>query len=367
MHGAINIAFFKRTQDSLARYIGNIIVIIHLSTIVTAIFVYLLYPYLFTNVQMSRPWVIISVLLAFANFFTATNLLLWTLEEKAIHHSFFQIIQTAATATLTIILVVGVGLQWEGQVLAVTFTTIIFSAISFTIIFKKKYVDFSPSTTDTKQALKFGLPLIPHSLANWIKSSADRLILIGLVGATATGIYSAAYQIGLVVSIIVASFNKAWTPYIYRTLSSSPTYEKKRLLVRKIYLYFLSVLILAIAFPIIIKPLISIFIGEQYTEATDYIGYFSLSFAFNGMYLSVVTFIFFTEKTALLTYISTTTSLIHIVILYYLINANGAIGAAQAGVITYLLTFIATWIASARIYEMPWSLCQPRAPDRKNQ
>ena len=39
---------------------------------------------------------------------------------------------------------------------------------------------------------------------------------------------------------------------------------------------------------------------------------------------------------------------------YFLIKANGVIGAAQATTITFFVSFVLTWILSAKVYKMPW-------------
>jgi Na+-driven multidrug efflux pump len=47
---------------------------------------------------------------------------------------------------------------------------------------------------------------------------------------------------------------------------------------------------------------------------------------------------------------------INVILNYFFIKANGAIGAAQATIVTFLIIFILTWILSARVYKMPWLL-----------
>ena len=76
--------------------------------------------------------------------------------------------------------------------------------------------------TSIPPALRFGLPLVPHLVSAWALRLADRLlisVLIGLPAAQALGelgAYSLGYQLGYVITVLVSSFNAAWSPWFFR-------------------------------------------------------------------------------------------------------------------------------------------------------
>ena len=142
--------------------------------------------------------------------------------------------------------------------------------------------------------------MIPHALSGWFKTGADRLIIVYFLGASATGVYVVAYQMGLVLGVLVTALNKVWGPYLMRTLSSKPTNRKKCLLVKYTYLYFFLVLLSAIILSYIMGYIAPYFLGEKFHGVTDYLIYINLAFAFQGMYFMVVNYIFYTKKTYLL-------------------------------------------------------------------
>jgi Na+-driven multidrug efflux pump len=72
------------------------------------------------------------------------------------------------------------------------------------------------------------------------------------------------------------------------------------------------------------------------------------------MYLIVVQFIFYEKKTHLLSMVSIASALLHAGICYYFVQVYGAIGAAYATTVSYLISFLMTWVLSARVYKMPW-------------
>ena len=74
------------------------------------------------------------------------------------------------------------------------------------------------------------------------------------------------------------------------------------------------------------------------------------------MYFMVTNYIFYAKKTYILAYVTFSVTILHIGFLYFLINLNGAIGAAQAIMITSIITFLSVWILSHKVYKMPWKL-----------
>lgn len=352
--GAINVNFFKFSKESLRIYIGNTFLILNISTIIIFFIVFLIHPYLMEKFSLSQAWIYMAVLLAFAQFFTTLNMLLWVAEQKAKVYSFYQFAQTLTTTLLSILFVVVLGLGWQGQLVATSLGTIVFALISLLFIVKRGYLLFKPNIGYIKDALKFGVPLIPHSLSGWIKTGADRMILMYLVGSVATGIYSVSYQIGMVIGILVMAFNKAWIPYFMKTLSQDPTYKEKIKIVKFTYLYFGIVILIALGFSFISHYIIPYFLGNKFLDAAKYIIYFALAFAFQGMYFMVGNYIFYVKRTSLLAYVTFATSILHILILYNLVKMNGEIGAAQTMLITYIVTFVSVWFLSQKVYPMPW-------------
>jgi len=354
IHGAINVNFFRMQKDELKAFIGNCLIVLNVSTFVVFILVYLLHPIIIEKLSLKIEWLFVAVILAFAQFLTTINLLLWMAEQRPKPYSVYQISQTFTVTVLSILLVVGFGMNWEGQLLATAIGTILFSVISFVFIAKRGYLIFQPNKEYIKDALKFGVPLIPHQLAGWVKTGADRIVLVSVLGATATGIYAVGYQIGMVILVLVTAFNKAWSPYMFKTLSNEPTIENKKKIVQFTYIYFVGILLFSVCFASFAELFVPYFLGEKFVASAEFIPYFAIAFAFEGMYFMVTNYIFYMKKTYILAYVTFVTAILHVGLLYLLVNVNGAIGAAQASVISFIVAFLATWILARKVYEMPW-------------
>jgi len=66
-----------------------------------------------------------------------------------------------------------------------------------------------------KYALVISVPLIFHTLAGIINSQFDRIFINKYVGISEAGIYSFAYNIGLIINILWTSTNQAWVPLAF--------------------------------------------------------------------------------------------------------------------------------------------------------
>jgi O-antigen/teichoic acid export membrane protein len=62
--------------------------------------------------------------------------------------------------------------------------------------------------------LNFGLPFVPSALLIWIMTGSDRIMLARFSSTGEVALYSIAFNIAAVMSILVAAFGQAYSPYI---------------------------------------------------------------------------------------------------------------------------------------------------------
>lgn len=354
VHGAVNVNFFRMGKEELKEYIGNTIIILNVSTLIIFVITFIISPIIGKRFSLPTEWILIAVILAFSQFLTTINLVLWTAEQKPKQYTIYQLSQTLLLASLSLMFIVALKMDWKGQLIAQSIGTILFAGFSFLFIIKRGYFRFKLNKEYVSDALKFGIPLIPHQLSMWLKTGSDRMILMALVGSVQTGIYSVGYQLGMVINVLVTAFNKAWSPYLFRVLADNPKFETKLKLVKFTYLYMLVIIVIALIFSFFAKYIIPIFLGAKFVAATQYLIYFSLAFAFQGMYTMVGNYVFYAKKTNLIAYVTFTTSLLHVAMTYTFVKIYGSIGAAYSTVISYFLTFIAMWYLNNKVYPMPW-------------
>lgn len=355
MAGAVGVSFFHLKQEELRKYIGNVFNILLLSVSIVTLFVMIFEPYLIEKLKLPVLWLYIAIVVAWTQMFTGINLALWRSQQKAKPFAFYEMSQTLFNISLSLLLVVVLHYGWEGRVSGTATAGIIFGLLSIVFIYKRGYAVLNYSAEYMRDAFKFGIHLIPHQVALWMRYGVDILLITSIVGVSSTGLYSVGFQFGMVVGIFASAFNNAFSPYLYEKLKEI-TPEIQKNLVKFTYYYFVGIVIFAMLLSTFFIWLIPYFLGEKFQGASEYIYWISLAHAFQGMYLMVVNYIFYAKKNHLLSMVTISTSIFHVVLSYILINDFGPIGAAYASVVSFFLTFILVWRISSRVVKMPWKL-----------
>ncbi len=298
-------------------------------------------------------WLYAIPIIAVMNMTNICDLTVLRNQYRSITFGIFEIVKTTINLTVTIILIVIFKYTWDGGVWGILSASVVFGIVGVFHMKTIGFFRFSINASVVKKVLKISLPLIPHTLGAIVISTSDRLFIERMVGIEEAGIYTVGYSFGLIVSLIVDSFNKSWSPWMYKQLASIND-QKKAQIVRYTYLYYVAVLILALGVTAISMFLIELMTTEQYYGGQRYVFWIALGYASNGMYTMVTIYLINEAKTGFLAFITFISAIINLVGNYFLIKYNGALGAAQSTVIAFTFRFIAVWWFSNKIYPMPW-------------
>jgi O-antigen/teichoic acid export membrane protein len=145
---------------------------------------------------------------------TIVPLALMRAQERLRDFARLSVVYVIATAGLTLLAVVVLGwgaLGWmiafAGASAVLLGTGLIMLGHRWTTRVQWPYV---------AAALAFGLPMIPHALAQWGLSLSDRAVLGAFLPSTDVGIYYVAYQFGLPISVIAIALSQALQPLYAR-------------------------------------------------------------------------------------------------------------------------------------------------------
>lgn len=172
----------------------------------------------------------------------------------------------ASQVTLTVVLVIVLDLGLLGWAVS--------SAVSAGLAFLAGGVlarvpsAGDPSWAALRSSLRFTLPLVPHHALHWATAFVDRLIMIAVLGAAATGVYSLSYQAAVVVGLVLTELNRALMPN-YARLGSPASPEVLVALVRR---HFAAMSVVTAA-ALLVMPLAGplLFRGD-YAESAHYLG-----------------------------------------------------------------------------------------------
>lgn len=350
---AISRQYFNQEKYNIKKYVGNVFIILIFSSFLIGFLLHLFSNQLSLISSFPRDYLWTVVLYTVTLFIMNVKLSLWRAQKKSILFSLFNISKTFFNIIFSILLIVFIGLGWEGRIYALLFTGFIFSIVSIFSLIKNKEIKIEFDINYLKNAIAYGFPLIPHLLSGTILSMTDRLFITNMIGVGVTGIYSVGYQIGSIINILSHSFNNAYIPWLYEKLKENQ-YATKVKIVKFTYIYFVGILLLALGLGILAPIFLNVFLGKAFNESSVYVIWIALGYAFNGMYLMVVNYIFYEQKNSILAMVTFATALLNIVLNYFFIRKFGAIGAAQATTIIFAIKFVVVWVLSAKVHKMPW-------------
>lgn len=353
VNSAISRTYYDREDTNLWEYVFNCIVLVIINTMIFSLIFYFIAEPIFkmTSFPTKSLWMVI--VFAFSQIIVNILLSLWQVQKKAMFYGLFNNIKTLINFVLSVIFVVLLGLGWMGRIYGQLVAYAIFAVFAFIILIRNKWMKFTFNKQYIRHALRFGVPLIPHDLSSTIISMTDRFFITNMVGVAATGIYTVGDQIGSIINLLAFSFNNAYIPWIYERLKKNE-YTTKLKIVKFTYLYFIGIFALAFILGLIAPMFLDFFIGESFNESSIYVIWVALGYAFNGMYLMVVNYVFYAQKNSILAMVTFFTAIINIILNYFFIKTFGAVGAAQATTVVYAIKFMLVWVLSARICKMPW-------------
>jgi O-antigen/teichoic acid export membrane protein len=354
VHGAVNVRWFDPEHFDRRTYVGTCLWILLASTAFTLVLVLALGGFVTSTLGLSLPWLALAVLCSGLTFLVNVRLTIWQVSFEAPRYAAMQLTMTVANAGLAVLLVVALDLGWQGRVAAQAATTIGAGIFAWLTLQAAGFVVARPDPAATRDALRFGLPLVPHALGGLLLGMSDRLIVASVLGLAHAGLYAAGAQVGMVMGLATDAFNRAYSPWLFSRLKDADG-ERKRELVRFTYLYFVALLCCTGAYALLSPWLFELLVGSRYAGAREVSIWIALGGAFQGMYYMVGLYIAYSRRTHYLAGITLTGGVVNVPLTLYFVDQFGAVGAARAYALTQALFFLLAWTLSQRSYPMPWT------------
>ena len=356
VHGATTRKYYDDNlgDQELKQFIGACLQVLMISSFMVFLIILIFIKQFSEWFDLQPIWILWAVVVSGSSFIVNICLGQWQARKMAKKYGALQISQSLINMVLSLVLVVCLRQGVEGRIEAQIWTSAIFSLVALVVLYKQNLLGFFTwRPVYIKEALAFGVPLIPHVAGMFLLNSIDRFVIDSELGRDQTGIYMVALQISLVMALVFDSINKAYVPWLFERLKRNIPSEKRQI-VRYTYLYFVVALFMA-ALAFSIGPfLITILAGNRYSYASEVIGWLALGQAFTGMYSMVTNYIFYSKRTALLSLTTFFSGLINVILLLTLIKFFGLKGAAIAFSIAMLIRFLLTWYVAQLRHPMPW-------------
>jgi len=353
VHAPVTVQFFIRDKADLPKYIGTQTIIIIISSMAFLLIFYFAGSQISHLIALPQSWLWSLVVVCSCLSIQKVAAALWLAQNRAGIQVIVGIVQNLTALLLTVVFVVGLRLDWAGRVLSIIISVAITALFGIALMVREGSIAASFDRESARSGLGFGIPLIPHELGSISLSSLHRFFIANMVGMSAIGIYSVGFQIATIMNILVESFNRAYVPWLFERLRRHDR-ATNRQIVRFTYQYFVLIAVVGLGLWGLLSLCLKFIVGSSFLAALPYIPWIIASFVFNGMYLMVTNYILFAAKTHLIGIVTMFTAVLNAALTYIMIRYNGALGAAQAMAVSYLVLFLLTWALSARVFPMPW-------------
>lgn len=354
--GAANRKFYDGDIDEtvLRQFNGSCIQILIVSSIIVFIGIFLFKNQLSEFLAIPTSWILAAVVISAFGFITSMRLGQWQIRSQAKWFGILQVSSSLVNMLLSLLFVIILIKGAQGRIDAQVIAGILAAIVSLILLYKDKLLQVNIwKPKQIKEVLSFGIPLIPHHIGFFLISAVDRFVINQKLGLSDAGIYMVAVQLSSSMAILFDAINKAYVPWLFERLKRDD-YDEKKQIVRYTYLFFIAALLIAGGAFVIGPFFISLIVGDKYVEAGKVIGLLCLGQAFGGMYLMVTNYIFFSKKTGMLALVTISTGLINVLLLFFLIDYFGLLGAAVSFSISKFCQFVLTWFVAARSFSMDW-------------
>lgn len=350
--GIISVNFFKNASKDFPRTINTVFLITITCFILYVGIIILLGKYINYSFDISTNLLIVSLIICLFQVFSNVNLDLWRLEEKPISYGIYSSGNVIGNFILTLILIIGFDYGWIGRVYSQLLVATVFFILSFFFMYRRHYLQaVFPKNNDIKDAISFGVPLIPHTTSFWLRQGLDRYIINACYNSTLVGLFSFSYNFANIIQIIGTAFNATNSVFIYKNLSDTDNSIEIKNRLRKQTKWML-IFYVGITFAICVASIIFIkFFFPKYLGSLEFIMPQCLGAMFQCIYLLFVNFLFYYKKTKKLMYITFTFSVLHAV-LSLLLTKYSIYYTAYIGLFSNFLIALSVYLYSRKIYKL---------------
>lgn len=202
-----------------------------------------------------------------------------------------------------------------------------------------------------KSILAYGVPFLPASVAYWVFSSADRVMLESMSSLESVGIYTVAVSLSTVMSLVAGAVGQAWSPHAIKV------YEEDKEQAKILYVRFLKVLIgvalfLVFCASVIGQEIISFIFPPKYMSVFYPMMLLLIGIGFQITVQVTATGISLAKKTIYLVYITLFVAIVNIILNYIMIPIYAEVGASIATMISYLLLTLIYSMVSQKLFRL---------------
>lgn len=293
-------------------------------------------------------WVRLVAADLLASSFVFVPFALLRIEGKASIFSTYSLIRHAANTVLKVILVVS-GLGVTGALISDVAGSALLAVLLFFELKKRATVAFDWAPLG--EALRFGLPKVPHGVLVQTLNLADRRILESFVSLAEVGVYQVGNSFAAAMKFPLSAFEPAWQPFVFENAKKKNGPAEIALVATRMSIVFITVAAgLALVLPDVLR-LVSR--NKEYHAGASIVPVMVLAYLFQGFFLLASVGITIAKEARYYPMITAAAATVNIVLNLWLIPHYGILASAWATVAGYALMALLGASISRKLYPIP--------------
>lgn len=233
--------------------------------------------------------------------------------------------------------------KYLGQIYASSIIGVLFSL--YYLFALKQYIRLSLRIRAIKYFLSYSLPLLPYSLSGVILNQFDRILVNKYAGSADAGLYSFAYTIGMLLTLVVSALQQAWVPSYYAYMDHK-NFEKLNSDIAKI----LSIVMIAALFLIYFGKDIGILLAKPiYHASLVIIPAIVMSYVFYSVFTFYAWHMQYVKKNIYLSMCVLVAGCANVLLNYTFIPKYGYVAAAYVSCASYFIMVSTSYLISRLI------------------
>ncbi|MCL4708117.1 oligosaccharide flippase family protein [bacterium] len=271
--------------------------------------------------------------------------------EKSVHFILISFLQLVIGLSLNVYFIV--VLQWGLN--GILYSMVVSNGVAFLLLSAYTFaqVRFHFDAGKLRGMLVFGLPLIPAGFLIFILNMGDRFLLGRLTTLSEVGIYALGYKFGMMLGTFIGGpFSFVWAPKRVEIYKDRTNRDE---IFTRVFLYlFLVLALVGLAISILIKDVLTFIAAPEFLPAFRVVPLVTLGYVFYTLYYLVDFGFYINNKTYWYIIINAVAAALNVGLNLWLIPRHGAMGAAMATAISFLVCPILAYLISQRYYYLKY-------------
>ena len=306
--------------------------------------------WLFGATPVPTSWVVLVAADVAAGTLAFVPLALLRIQDRPALFSTFSATRHTVNIVLKVVLVTagwGVGgILWSDLA-----ATIVFSLALLPTLVRHAAPAFSVPLLG--EALRFGVPKVPHGLLLQVQNLADRKILDHFVTRGEVGLYQMGYNFGQGVKFATSAFEPAWGPFVYAQLGRPDATTTLARVAGHVFAFFTWA---ALAVAILGGDLLTLLTPRNpaFRAAAPVIPVVALAYLLHGVFLLTSIGIGIEKRARYYPLVTGAAAATNVAANFALIPRLGMMGAAWATVLSYAVMALVGFVISRRLFPIPY-------------